>query len=529
MTNASSSIVSTPHKQTFFDRFFRTPHVAHVHDEATLELKGFQHNGVEFIHHSWLHHEESAFYSFATGQKLFFVFAALILGLSFYLNWHTTVIFLVSLMTFLYFSDLLFNLFLIYRSFSRAPEIRIPESAITEMEHEWPTYTVFCPLYKEWEVLPQFVTAMSRLDYPKEKIQIMLLLEEDDHNTIAHAKKIRLPDNFDIVVVPHSMPKTKPKALNYGLKYATGEYIVIYDAEDIPEPMQLKKVVLAFSKAPPKTICIQAKLSFYNPNQNILTRVFTAEYALWFDLVLTGLQSIQAPLPLGGTSNHFRKKDLITLKGWDSFNVTEDCDLGIRLVKSGYRTAVVDSVTLEEANSDLINWMQQRTRWVKGYIQTYFVHTRNWYSFLQSEHKIHLITFHLVVGGKVLSMLINPIMWAITISYFAFRPIVGPTIESFYPAPVLYMGLFSLVIGNFLYMYYYMLGCAKRDYDDLIKYVLLVPLYWLAMSLAAFQAAYQVVVKPHYWFKTKHGLHLHNKKEYGHLVDKTIVSSVPAL
>jgi cellulose synthase/poly-beta-1,6-N-acetylglucosamine synthase-like glycosyltransferase len=229
---------------------------------------------------------------------------------------------------------------------------------------------------------------------------------------------------------------------------------------------------------------------------------------LWFDLVLTGLQSIHAPIPLGGTSNHFRTKDLLALKGWDAFNVTEDCDLGIRLVKHGYRTAIINSVTLEEANSSMWNWFRQRTRWIKGYMQTYMVHMRRPDDFLHIKKKSHIITFQLIVGGKILSMFINPMMWAITISYFALRATVGKAIESFYPPPVLYMGAFSLIFGNFLYLYYYMIGCAKRGQDDIIKYVFLVPFYWLGMSVAAWVASTQFLIRPHHWAKTKHGLHL---------------------
>lgn len=475
---------------------------------------GFFHKDTEYVHHTDLPHQESAFYRLSGMQKIviFLIVVGFILGLV--LNWHATIVAFVAALTILYFVDLLFNFFLIYRSFSKSPEVKISTHELQAVEDNLPMYTVLCPLYKEWKVIPQFVKAMSSLDYPKEKLQVMLLLEEDDTQTIEEVARMALPAYFDTVVIPHSMPKTKPKALNYGIKFAKGEYVVIYDAEDIPDPLQLKKVLAAFKKVRKNVICVQAKLNFYNPHQNILTRVFTAEYALWFDLVLTGLQSIHAPIPLGGTSNHFKVADINKLKGWDSFNVTEDADLGMRLVKKGYSTAIVDSDTHEEANSDFKNWFWQRTRWIKGYMQTYLVHMRNPHHFIQNWKDPHVLTFQLIVGGKIMSMFINPFMWAITISYFLFRPIIGPTIESFYPAPVLYMALFSLVIGNFLYMYYYMIGCAKRDYDDIIKYAFLVPFYWLAMSAAAWVAFYLLIRKPHHWSKTKHGLHLGSKKNY---------------
>lgn len=510
----------------------KRPKIVHFSPEQSeKEGLGFYYNNKKYIHHTRLHPHETAFHRLVHRQAIYLLGAAGLLIIALVVNWHFTITFFIALLTVLYFADLLFNLFLIYRSFSKSPEIVVSHKEMMEVSKEdWPTYTIFCPLYKEWAVLPQFITAINNLDYPKNRLQVMLLMEEDDKATIEKAQQYGLPDYFDIVIVPHSFPKTKPKASNYGLTKAEGEYIVIYDAEDIPDPKQLKKAVLAFKKAGPRTICIQAKLNFYNPHQNILTRVFTAEYSLWFDLVLTGLQSVHAPIPLGGTSNHFKRKDLEKLKGWDAFNVTEDCDLGIRLVKQGYRTAIIDSTTLEEANSSMVNWFWQRTRWIKGYMQTYLVHMRRPQDFINEYREPHFITFQLVVGGKVLSMFINPLMWVITISYFALRPILGEFIESFFPPAVLYMALFSLVFGNFLYLYYYMVGCVKRGHDELVKYIFLVPLYWLAMSVAAWVAFYRLIVSPHHWSKTKHGLHLNSKKTIDHaqktlgkdLVDKKL-------
>jgi len=437
--------------------------------------------------------------------------AIFIFGL--FLDWITTLVLLIALITIIYFIDLFFNLYLIVKGFTKRPEIHIFKSETNRLTAKnLPKYTILCPLYQEWEVLPQFVTAISRLDYPKEKLQVILLLEEDDKETIKHARSYDLPDYFDVVVVPDSFPKTKPKALNYGLQKANGEYVVIYDAEDIPDPLQLKKVVLGFEKSSKNTVCIQAKLNFYNPQQNILTRIFTTEYSLWFDLVLPGLQSLFAPIPLGGTSNHFRLIDLKNLKGWDSFNVTEDCDLGMRLVKKGFQTALINSMTLEEANSDLRNWFEQRTRWIKGYIQTYLVHMRNPGEFLKYKSKLHLFIFQLFIGGKVLFMFVNPLLWITTFLYFAFRPVLGVFIQQFFPGPVLYMGVFSLVFGNFLYMYYYMIACVKRGHYSLVKYVFLIPLYWLAMSIAAWKAVVQLIQRPHFWPKTIHGYHIENLK-----------------
>lgn len=479
-----------------------------------IKGKGFHYKGQEFVHHSQLAMENTAFKRVSRLQifvGLLFV-ADFILGLV--INWHATLEILVSALTIVYFTDLLFNLYLISRNFFKSSELTYKDEQLEQLnEATLPVYTVFCPLYKEWSVMPQFISAMKKLEYPKNKLQVMLLLEEDDRETIDSIKSMQLPYFFEIVIVPNSKPKTKPKALNYGLLHARGEYCVIYDAEDIPDSQQLKKAFLAFKESGEQTLCVQAKLNFYNPHQNLLTRLFTSEYSLWFDLVLTGLQSIEAPIPLGGTSNHFRTKDIRNIKGWDSFNVTEDCDLGIRLVKQGYNTAIIDSITLEEANSSYSNWFGQRTRWIKGYIQTYLVHMRSLDGFKNSKHKSDAITFQLIVGGKIMSMFINPLMWIITLAYFLLRAHIGTFIESFFPTPIFYMGLVSILVGNFLYLYYYMIGCAKHGHHSLLKYAVLVPFYWMAMSVCAWMAVYSLITAPHYWSKTKHGLHLQDIKD----------------
>jgi hypothetical protein len=475
---------------------------------------GFHYNGVEFVPHTDLPNRETAFISAFLEQRVLIVSFLSLITFSFIRDWHATLKFIIGSITVFYFADLFFGIFLIVRSFVKNPEIKITRNEIEKIkEKDLPRYTIFCPLYKEWQVLRQFVNAISKLDYPKNKLQVLLLLEENDERTIEEAKKANLPEYFNVLVVPHSQPKTKPKALNYGLKYADGKYAVIYDAEDVPEKDQLKKAFLAFQKIENNTICVQAKLNYYNPNQNLLTKLFTAEYSLWFDLTLTGLQSINAPIPLGGTSNHFRVTELKKLKGWDPFNVTEDCDLGIRLAKRGYTTKIINSTTYEEANSNYLNWIRQRSRWIKGYIQTYLVHMRNPKQFIATLKKPDLLTFQLIVGTKILSNFINPFMWLTTISYFLFRPWIGTTIESFYPPVILYLGVFCLVFGNFVYIYYYMIGLAKRNHYEIIKYVFLIPFYWWGMSIAAWKALYEMVYKPHYWAKTVHGLHFGSRKK----------------
>lgn len=496
-------------KLTFTDF---SPYHLPPENKETMNWAGVHYRKTRFITHTTIQKQHSAVITLTNSQKLILFSLGGGLLASFMLNWHLTLLVLFSSIVILYFLDLLFNVFIIFRSLFTNPEIVVTDEDIHSLKEEkLPLITVLCPLYKEEAILPQFIEAMSSFDYPKDKLQVLLLLEEDDRGTIDVANKIASPF-IKILIVPNSLPKTKPKALNWGLGHANGEYIVIYDAEDIPEKDQLKKAVIAFDKAGEDVFCLQAKLNFYNPNQNLLTRLFAAEYSLWFDLILTGLHSIAAPIPLGGTSNFFRTKDIISVEGWDAFNVCEDCDLGLRLYKRGHRTALFNSTTFEEANSNLDSWIKQRSHWIKGYIQSFFVHIRSQRGFMRSIREPHLFTFILVVGGKTLSVFINPFLWIMTISYFIFRPIAGGFIESFFPTPIFYIGFFTLFLGNFIYFYNYMIGCERRGYLHLIKYAYLTPFYWLMMSFAAWKALYQLLVKPYYWEKTQHGLHL-NKNQ----------------
>lgn len=473
------------------------------------------HKQKRLITHTTLHHNQSALLTFIPWQIAFIAAAVLIAGLGLFINFTLAVITIVAVLSGIYFIDVVFNLYVILKSLYFPPELSFQDQEIIKLNSKsLPVYSILCPLFHEAKVLPDFLNSIKNLNWPKNKLEVLLLLEEDDPETINAAKSLKLPSYIRKIIVPDSNPKTKPKACNFGLSKAKGEYLVIFDAEDRPEPDQLKKAYLGFQKVPKDVVCLQAKLNYFNPHQNLLTRLFTAEYSLWFDVILTGLQSINTAIPLGGTSNHFKTKVLKQLEGWDPFNVTEDCDLGVRLFKKGFKTAIIDSTTWEEANSNVKNWLRQRSRWIKGYLQTFLVHNRNPLQFVR-EHGIHAFIFQLIIGGRMSFMLINPILWLLTISYFALYSIVGPTIESFYPAPVFYMAVTSLLIGNFMYVYNYMIGVAKKGQWNLVKFVYLIPLYWLMASTSACIAVYQLIVKPHYWEKTIHGFHLENKNRKG--------------
>ncbi len=273
----------------------------------------------------------SALQTFTTGQvvALSVIGLLLMIGLLvFRLGMLTAVIGVINV---IYFCSLILSVSMAIRSLRDTPEEHISDEIVHALKDaQWPLYTILCPLYREAEVVPQFVQAMQALDYPPEKLQVLFLTEQDDAETRNAIRALSLPPQFKIVVVPDGKPRTKPRACNYGLMHTKGPYVVIYDAEDIPDPLQLKKAILTFASHNTDVVCVQAKLNFYNIRQNLLTRWFTAEYSAWFDLILPGLQLAGFSLPLGGTSNHFRTSALRALGGWDAYNVTEDCDLGLR-------------------------------------------------------------------------------------------------------------------------------------------------------------------------------------------------------
>jgi glycosyltransferase XagB len=287
-------------------------------------------------------------------------------------------IFLVPESTFIVLFYLLNSLYLVAQIFKLIITIigalQKPKHININPDLALPIYTLLIPIYKEDRILKHLIKTIEKLDYPADKLDVKLLIEEDDHITLQAIEKIKLESYFELIIIPNSAPKTKPKACNYGLNFARGKYITIFDAEDRPEKLQLKKIVNAFAQAERNVICIQAKLNYYNRTENILTKLFAIEYSLLFDFMLPGLKALSLPIPLGGTSNHFIKDKLIEIGGWDAFNVTEDADLGIRIYHFDYRTELIDSLTLEEAPINTQMWIKQRARWIKGHILTSMLH-----------------------------------------------------------------------------------------------------------------------------------------------------------
>lgn len=446
-----------------------------------------------------LSEELSAHHTFARRQLIALAICLLIFLIGMIFSVAGTLAVLVSLAIVAYVVEGGYKMYVVYLAARYGTPVYPPLPAAAPL----PRYTVLVPLYREAAILPGLVEALTGLDYPPDQLEAFLLLEENDEETIRACQTYGLPDHIRPLIVPEGYPKTKPRACNHGLAMATGEYLVIFDAEDRPEPDQLRKALAAFAAADPRVICQQAKLGYYNSRQNALTRFFTLDYATWFDGILPGLTRMQAPIPLGGTSNHFRMTALRALGGWDPYNVAEDADLGIRLTRGGYKTSIIDSTTWEEANSRVPSWIRQRSRWIKGYMQTALVHTRHPRLLWRQLGPRNTLSFVSIIVGTPLAGLLNPIFWTLGVVYYTTR---STAIEALFPTPIYYMGLGCLLVGNFAFIYANVFTAVRWGYDHLVLWALLVPLYWILLSIASYMALYELITRPHHWQKTTHGL-----------------------
>ncbi len=444
-----------------------------------------------------------------------------ILGLL--LDWRLTLIVLMVIANVAFAANASFKVVsTVFRPLTSRRSKRIAQAERRALEHEGldadnmlargitlPIYTILVPVYHEANVIGKIIENLELLRYPRWKLDVLVLLEESDTETIEAARAADPPPYVRLLIVPDGEPRTKPRACNYGLLFAKGEYVVIFDAEDRPDPDQLLTVLASFrhdaqfrSRNARPLACVQAALNYYNADYNVLTRMFAIEYAHWFDSMLPGMDSTDIPIPLGGTSNHFLLKALVEVGGWDPYNVTEDADLGLRLATSGYRVDVVKSTTWEEATAKVGPWIRQRTRWIKGYIMTAAVNLRHPVQWVSINGWRGLLTMFGLILGTPLSFLFYPLMLGFTL----FAWLIGPVLPIHLPGWLLVFGSINMVALNLL-MIGVSAAAAQRRYNWRIAvFAVFIPIYWLLHSCAAWRAAFQVAWAPHVWEKTPHGL-----------------------
>ena len=360
-------------------------------------------------------------------------------------------------------------------------------------DHLLPVYSVLVPLYGEAGEVPGLVDALLQLDWPIERLEIKLVCEGDDLETV-EAVRSRLrgvpPGLADLVTVPPHHPRTKPKALNFALPLCSGEFVVVYDAEDRPDPLQLREAFARFYTSDLDLGCLQAPLTIHNARSGFLPMMFAAEYAGLFDGILPFLARHRAPIPLGGTSNHFRRMVLEAVGGWDAYNVTEDADLGLRLARYGYRIGVLRHPTYEEAPARFDIWVKQRTRWFKGWYQTWLVHMRQPVRLMRELGVKGSIVFHIMITGMIVSALIHPFLLHLILVKFIAAFSHGWSFLIF--DPLFFFDLTTVLLGYLAMARLAWVTLPVRKLGLVRAGLWGLPLYWLAISIAAWRALWQL-------------------------------------
>ncbi|PYE80913.1 glycosyltransferase family 2 protein [Pseudoroseicyclus aestuarii] len=365
-----------------------------------------------------------------------------------------------------------------------------------------PVVSIFVPLYKEQYIAQHLLVRLSRLDYPQALLDICLILEDDDHVTRAAIEAVELPPQMRVIEVPEGKLRTKPRAMNYALRFARGSIIGIYDAEDAPAPDQITRVAERFAKAPPEVACLQGALDFYNTRTNWITRCFTLEYNGWFRVVLPGLARLGLVVPLGGTKLFLRRAALEAVGCWDAWNVTEDADLGLRLARRGYRTELIDTTTQEEATAHPWAWVRQRSRWLKGYGMTWAVAMRQPRRLWADLGPTGFVALNVLLLGTLLQFLLAPVLWSFWLLFLGLPHPIEPLLPNAlaWSLALLFLGSEVLVIAVAG------LGAVRAEKRGLLIWTVALSLYFPMATLAAWKAVWEIGRKPFFWDKTTHGL-----------------------
>ena len=381
-------------------------------------------------------------------------------------------------------------------------QFRKPAAATPTAIARWPIVSVMVPLFHEDDIAPRLIRRLGQLDYPKELLDILLVVEEDDHLTRWALAQRRLPRWMRVITVPDGPIRTKPRALNYALDFCRGSIIGVYDAEDAPDPGQLRTVVRRFHERGPEVACLQGILDFYNARHNWLSRCFTIEYAAWFRVMLPGLARLGYVVPLGGTTLFFRRKALEDLGGWDAHNVTEDADLGLRLARHGYRTELIQTVTEEEPNARTLPWIKQRSRWLKGYAMTWAVHMRDPARLWRDLGAKRFIGVQILFLGTLSQYVLAPVLW----SFWSLALGFGHPLQQALPHPALPILAGLFVLSELLNIVVGLWAVRGPKHRHLLAWVPTLHLYFPLGALASYKALWEAARRPFFWDKTCHGV-----------------------
>jgi cellulose synthase/poly-beta-1,6-N-acetylglucosamine synthase-like glycosyltransferase len=389
------------------------------------------------------------------------------------------------------------------RLYQCAFSAREPASAPALDESELPVYSIVVALYKEASVAEQLSRAIDAIDYPNAKLDVKFVVECDDVETAEALRAAQRRPMREIIVAPPGAPRTKPRALNVAMPFLRGSLVVVFDAEDAPEPDQLRKAAALFAGAAPDLACLQASLAIHNCDRNWMTALFAIDYAQLFEVFDPGSSAAGLPFFLGGSSNHFRVDCLRALGCWDSYNVTEDADLGLRLWRRGYVARTFRSRTLEEAPCAFGKLVAQRTRWLKGWMQTALVHCRGPARLFRDLGPARGAAILATFIGGILSPLYTPVFTILLFVDALFGGLLQPQsllhgVECGFWCSVALVGLGAGAWTRLVAM-------RRSGLLHLWPALFCGPLWSLMLMLSGWRALRDLWLRPFYWDKTEHG------------------------
>jgi glycosyltransferase XagB len=479
----------------------------------------------------------SAIQILSTWQKIFLFFISQIILIGMLISLEKTFFFLINISNLIYIFLTSFKLYLLVKGVcTKRNNPGIKKSNYRQNNsQELPLYSIITPMYKESEVVEKIIKNILKINYPKEKLQVILVIECDDHETLETLANIDIPNHFSIIRVPLYGPRTKAKACNYALQYVFGKFLTIYDAEDNPDPNQIKEALKVFDENK-SVVCVQSVLCYYNAEENWLTRMFEIEYQSLFNHTLPTISAMNLPIPLGGSSNHFDVKTLRDIGGWDDYNVTEDAELGIRIAIQKLKTKIIRTHTKEEAPTTIKPWLKQRARWIKGHLLTYLIYMKKPKTTLNALGGLGFITFTYMLGLAPLALIISPLILSLNFAHLL--PLLH--LQNNFQTLILISTTFSVVnIAFGIVVLFATAWIAQKkmnlkiqdndrnsDSDSAEKnnnhsnklklkqifFSLSFCFYFFLHSIASIIALWELIFRPYYWNKTKHGVSKFIKK-----------------
>ncbi len=440
-------------------------------------------------------------------KKVAFAYIFLLLAIS--LIWKPLFAFLALLATF----QLFFLLVTFYKGFlfflSPKKEQEIDFSKVTH----YPTFNILLANYKEkGETIEQLVANIGKINYPKTHIKAFLIIQEDDVTTLDAIAALQLPSFVELLKI-HPVRKgevqSKSRALNCALKHCHNDIVTIFDSEDEPDVNQFLKVAYLFETTDYDVV--QCSIGIYNSNQNFISRFFSAEFRCFFEYLLSGIDRTEKwnlpglYLPLGGTSFYVKKPIMQKIGHFDMFNPTEDLIFSSTVYRHGGKIGHLPSMTRGEAPVLVKQLLNQRTRWVKGFIISTCVMNRNIIATWRQIGFFRWLSFNLWTLGSVIA-LVSPIFFILTILWLILQ---SQIFNSFFPFWLSIIGFYGLmVIGTFISISIFVVASLKyKRYKDAFLTPLFLVFSNILLTIACYKALYQLITKPNMaWSKTEHGL-----------------------